>query len=151
MCQIAAAIVLAFTGVAEGRLEAELGRFPPRKVTDAWVEFTDNHIRWIDAYAKQSRDKDEMYCFNWLMEAIQSQKPWSLLQIAQDRTLGIISRNSSFINLRDALGDEAFIQGIMPPAVSLSRFSEGKPPLGTPSAPARKKKWRWHVSNPEPQ
>jgi hypothetical protein len=146
MCPVAASVSLAMTMMAmEVRLEAELGRFPPRKVTDSWVEFTDNHIRWISAYAMQSRDKDEVYCFNWLMEAVRSQIPWSLLQDAQNRTLGIISRNSSFIKLRAALGHDAFIQGLMPPAVPLSRFREGKPPLGTPSAPGVVFHPQWHI------
>jgi hypothetical protein len=132
MCPVAASAVLAFTMAFEARLEAELARFPPPEVTNAWVEFSHNHLRWISAYASQSHDRmGQVYYSDWLMDAVQSRIPWTLLQKVQNRALGIKSRNSSFINLRGFLGDEAFIQGLMPSAVPLWRFREGKPPLGT--------------------
>jgi hypothetical protein len=152
MCTVAASVVLVFSMAFEARLEAELARFPAREVTNAWIEFNHHHLRWISACLTQSQDRiSEVYYSDWLMEAVQSQIPWTLLQNAQDRTLGIKSRNSSLIKLHRALGDEDFIQGIMPPAVPLSRFREGKPPLGTLAAPARNKTGMAIVSNPEPQ
>jgi hypothetical protein len=140
MCPIAASVSLVITMMAmEARLEAELGRFPPPEVTNQWVEFGSKHLHWVSAQESQAQGKDQEHYLNWLMEAVRSQIPWALLQSAQNQTLGIICRNSSFISLRDALGDKAFIQGLMPPAVPLSRFREGKPPLGTLAAPARNK------------
>src|SRR5258708_40262301 len=105
MYPVAASVLLAITMVMEAKLDAELGRFPPREVTNAWLDFSNKHLDWIEnGNFGHALGKDEEYYLNWLMEAIQSKTTWGLLQNAQNRTLGITFRNCSFIELRDALG-----------------------------------------------
>jgi hypothetical protein len=126
MCPVAAAIVLAFTSVMEeAKLEAQLARFPPRKVTDAWVEFNDNHF--MTMYRIQSECPDEG-TFDWVGDIVGQGTPWTLLQQAQNRRKPIASRMNSFDKFKIEIGRAAFIQGKMPLAVPLSRFREGKPP-----------------------
>jgi hypothetical protein len=128
----ALAVLAALTLVMEeAKLEAQLARFPPPQVTNAWVEFSWNHESAMTEASKQCPKETRLKYFLWLHEIEQRRKPWILLQQAQDRARPIASRRYRFNSIGTEIGSAAFIQGQMPPAVPLSRFREGPPPLRT--------------------
>ena len=131
------AVLAALTMAMEADLEAQLGRFPPRDVTDAWVEFNWNHLGWLKAYYKQSWGEARLDYLRWWIDVIERRRPWKLLQDAQNRASSISSRKVSLYKLSDALGAVAFFKGQMPLAVPLSRFHEGKPPPSVALLPAQ--------------
>jgi hypothetical protein len=124
------AVLAALTLVMEeAKLEAQLARFPPPQVTNAWVEFSWNHEGAITEASKQCPKEMRLKYFLWLHDIEQRRKPWILLQQAQNRVNPIASRRYRFNSLQKEIGTAAFIQGQMPPSVPLSRFLEGSPPL----------------------
>jgi hypothetical protein len=121
------AISIAFNWATQAAvLEAQLARFPPPDVTNAWLEFNQKHFEAMLAVHNQATKKIESLF--WLNDIEKHREPWERLQRAQDRTQPLASRRYNYLSL-SVIGKEDFIQGHMPPAVPLDRFVCGKPPF----------------------
>jgi hypothetical protein len=126
----ALAVLAALTMLMEeAKLEAQLARFPPPQVTNAWVEFSWNHESAMTEASKQCPKEMRLKYFLWLHDIEQRRKPWILLQQAQNRARPFAARRYRFNSLGTEIGRTAFIQGQMASAIPLSRFHEGPPPL----------------------
>lgn len=105
---------------------ADLGRFPDSGAVWQARYFNERHRAWL---VRELRAEPSGYrralLFAWEREALALYRVWDLLADAHlAATYPPWRRRVALKRLRDALGDEAYSRGAMPPCVPVWRFRE---------------------------
>lgn len=103
-------------------------RFPgPDVVSDA-RDFSHRHRTWLADQLEYELDpfRRSVLC-NWNREALDLYRAWDLLDDARHAGYPAWRQRVALKRLREAIGDEDFNAGRMPPCVPVWRFNEMKP------------------------
>lgn len=100
-------------------------RFPPAWAVQSARDFNGRHRAWLAAELEYEVDprRRSILC-NWEREALYLYRVWDLLDDARHGGYPAWRQRVALGRLREAIGDEAYNRGEMPPVVPVWRFRE---------------------------
>lgn len=100
-------------------------RFPPAWAVQSARDFNGRHRAWLATELEYETDPYRLSVLrNWDREALALYRVWDLLDDARHGGYPPWRQRVALGRLRDALGEDAYDRGEMPPAVPAWRFRE---------------------------